>query len=207
MRSARREEERTVETHERRHRAPAFLTRLFLPPLPPALRSKPENDRSQPINILEVGSGHGKLAFLLVRELVEAWQYWPDLGTEGVASSSSSSSASSSSGSGGGAIGGCPRGRSRMSQSSAAREEGASSSPSSSTSSSSSSPRTFPRPRGTQAGADAEGAGLQTWGTGPNKRRAPFRVVISDFVGEESVEFWESHESLRPYIINITPRS
>jgi hypothetical protein len=102
------------------------------PPLPPH-RSGAGADRTQPVHILEVGSGHGKLAFLLVRELVEAWQSWPDLGTAG------------------------------------------------------------PDWTGPTGGA---GGGF---GLGPNRRLAPFRVVISDFY-EGGVPFWAQHESLRPFI-------
>ena len=42
----------------------------------------PGADRSQPVYVLDVGAGHGKFAFLLLRELMEAHESWPDLGDE-----------------------------------------------------------------------------------------------------------------------------
>lgn len=93
--------------------------------------SSPDADRSQPVYILEVGSGHGKLAFLLLRELLEAWQQWPDLG----------------------------------------------------------------KVDGDWAPC---AAGLDSWGVGPDRRKAPFRMIISDFF-EGNLPFWEHHESLQPY--------
>lgn len=44
--------------------------------------NNPRCNRTQPVHIIEVGAGCGRLAFLVVRELFEAWQSWPDLGCD-----------------------------------------------------------------------------------------------------------------------------
>jgi hypothetical protein len=47
------------------------------PPSPPRHASA-EGDASAPIYIVEAGGGHGKLAFLIVRELLAMRSQWPN---------------------------------------------------------------------------------------------------------------------------------
>jgi len=40
---------------------------------------RPGSDGSEPLHIVEVGSGHGRLAFLIARELLASREHWPDI--------------------------------------------------------------------------------------------------------------------------------
>lgn len=40
--------------------------------------ARPDADRSQPLFVVEVGSGHGKLAYLVARKLLEYKEFFPE---------------------------------------------------------------------------------------------------------------------------------
>lgn len=47
--------------------------------------ARPEADLTEPVHIFEVGAGHGRLSFLVLRELFEARASWPALAAPGAA--------------------------------------------------------------------------------------------------------------------------
>jgi hypothetical protein len=105
-------------------------------------------DKSQPLYIVEVGSGHGKFVFLLLRELMEMHELWPDLGYEEEQTELSATKWTP-----------CTK------------------------------------------GIDSFGVSFfySSNTTNPSRRRrkrAPFRIVITDFF-DSSSSFWESHESFQ----------
>jgi hypothetical protein len=124
-------------------------------------------DRTQPVYLVELGAGHGKLSFLLLRELMAAWQSWPDLGRDAEADVDTAVRP--------------------VSYSTALGSECA-----------------FVTGPGAEA-PDAlrpsrlTGVGASSFGHGPGGRRAPFRLVLTDFA-PELLAFWASHESLAPYV-------
>lgn len=108
-------------------------------------------DKSQPLYLIEVGSGHGKFVFLLLRELMEMHELWPDLGFEEVMDDVGYASSW----------------------------------------------------RPCEKGVDSFGVSIvsETLSGNPTRRRrkrAPFRIVITDFF-DGSSSFWESHESFKAY--------
>jgi tetratricopeptide (TPR) repeat protein len=115
----------------------------------------PGADKTQPVYVIEVGSGHGKFVFLLLRELMEMHELWPDLGFEEEIDDVASVVASSSW-------------------------------------------------RPCDKGVDSFGVSFVSEtlsSSNPTRRRrkrAPFRIVITDFF-DGSSSFWESHESFQTF--------